>query len=147
MYPPGHVAVAALASGPGRPFLAVVLGALLPDLIDKPLWLLGLVSGTRGVGHAVLTWVVVAAVAWGVQVLRPVAVGGVSHLLADLVDDLLGGVFHTGVVLTGWPLWPMHADQLRVGWTAAPVACSPLWHAAEAVVVAVALWAVARHRA
>ena len=83
MYPPGHVAVAWLTasvtgSERGWRMLFVVLGALLPDLIDKALWVSGLVPGTRGVGHSLLLWCALGLLAlWG-GTPRLVAVGGVG---------------------------------------------------------------------
>jgi LexA-binding, inner membrane-associated putative hydrolase len=82
----------------------LVLGGLLPDLIDKPLYYslviathkrgeaLGLISGTRTFGHTGLflllfvgLWAwrrspALAAIAWGIA----------SHLLLDNIGDLFG---------------------------------------------------------
>ena len=147
MYPPGHVAVAWLTasvtgSERGWRMLFVVLGALLPDLIDKALWVSGLVPGTRGVGHSLLLWCALGLLAlWG-GTPRLVAVGGWSHLVADVLDDALCGVFSTGTVITGWLAWPMPAAQVWLGWSSAPV---PYWgarFAAEVVVVCVVLVSV-----
>jgi hypothetical protein len=115
--------------------LPVLVGAVLPDLIDKGLLAGGLVVGSRGVGHSLLLWAVVAALAWPVVRLRGVTLGGISHLLADCVDDLLAGVFHSGTLLTAWPLWPLPPARVWVGWPSAPLPCSPCWHAVEIVAV------------
>lgn len=83
---------------------ALLLGTLLPDLVDKPLYYgmvwatgrhgaeLGLISGSRTVGHTLLAMVTLAAA--GRLLRRPalvaVALGMVTHLLLDGAGDLLG---------------------------------------------------------
>ncbi|HZP64943.1 MAG TPA: metal-dependent hydrolase [Rudaea sp.] len=88
----------------GLPLRWLVLGGLLPDLIDKPLYYslvfatgkrgteLGLISGTRTFGHTGLFLLLfvglwawrrspsLAAIAWGIA----------SHLLLDNIGDLFG---------------------------------------------------------
>jgi len=78
---------------------AFFVGALLPDLIDKPLyygwsWLTGkhgadagLISGTHLFGHTGLFLLVVTATAvvTGSRPLRALAIGVVTHLVLDFV--------------------------------------------------------------
>src|SRR5216683_3336115 len=107
MFPLGHVGIglrlipARLRSRMRWGWLA--LGCVLPDLIDKPLWLaargiagdplqLGLASGTRLFGHTLL---LVAALAIAGRSLRSVtlqalSLGALTHLLLDLAGDLVG---------------------------------------------------------
>jgi hypothetical protein len=81
----------------------LILGTLLPDLIDKPLYYgmklvtgrdgedLGLISGTRTVGHsalfALLLWVSFRALRWRAEGLALLA-GMATHWLLDLGGDL-----------------------------------------------------------
>jgi hypothetical protein len=79
----------------------LLLGTLLPDLIDKPLYYalvfatgrrgaeLGLISGTRTFGHTLL----LVAVLWLLlprRVGRPLAIGMATHLALDELGDVLG---------------------------------------------------------
>ena len=79
----------------------ILLGAILPDLIDKPLYYalsfitgrsgaaVGLISGTRNFGHAAITTVLLGGVAsWRrSRMLAAVSLGMASHLLLDNVGD------------------------------------------------------------
>jgi hypothetical protein len=82
----------------------LLLGTLLPDLIDKPLYYalslatgrhgreLGLISGTRTFGHTLL----LIAPLWLLLPRRagtPLALGMLTHLGLDELGDLLGIVF------------------------------------------------------
>jgi hypothetical protein len=86
----------------------LLFGALLPDLVDKPLYYalvlatgrraaeLGLISGTRTLGHTLLF----AIALWAVLPRRigwPLALGIATHLLLDEMGDLVGFAF-PGVV-------------------------------------------------
>ena len=98
----GHVGI---GSWIARPLMRpgdlrwLVLGTLLPDLIDKPLYYglvlatgrraadLGLLSGTRTIGHtalfALLVWLL-----WRGHRGAAVALGMATHLLLDLGNDV-----------------------------------------------------------
>ncbi|AFZ72222.1 metal-dependent hydrolase [Natronobacterium gregoryi] len=121
MYPWGHLAVAYLlyslyARGRFRrpprpaPVLAVVAGSQLADLIDKPLWLLGVFPTGRDLGHSLLFAVGVIVVVYAVAVLlervetaTAFVVAHLSHLLADIPPRfLLGYPFGTEFLL--WPI-------------------------------------------
>lgn len=93
--------------------VAVVLGALFPDLVDKPLaWVVGVLPGGRSLAHSLLVAVPVVllvglasrrerATAVGVAF----AVGYLSHLPLDvLASGVLGDGFDLGFLL--WPLTP-----------------------------------------
>lgn len=58
---------------------------LLPDLIDKPLWMLGVISDGRFIGHTLLiTFLVAVAFSFKKRVYGLFALcGGISHLLLD----------------------------------------------------------------
>src|SRR5690606_40262828 len=88
------------------PRAAVALGALLPDLIDKPRLWGGLTPYGRTVGHGLLFWGAALAL-WLLSSRRrgtsaALLVGGFSHLLADLADDLVEGLERTGHVFSAW---------------------------------------------
>ena len=93
MYLLGHLGVglgiAWLLSAKGRTsvdYRLVLFGAILPDLIDKPLGLL-LGLDTRLWGHTLVFLACVLAVSMlpSVRVLLSVALGLASHLLADRI--------------------------------------------------------------
>src|SRR5262245_37964080 len=82
----------------------LLLGTLLPDLIDQPLYYalslatgrhgreLGLISGTRTFGHTLL----LVAALWLLLPRRagtPLALGMITHLVLDELGDLLGIYF------------------------------------------------------
>ena len=89
---PTHLLVAALlgrASSLSTPWL--VVGAAAPDVIDKPLGMLGVVELYHSLGHSVLLIVIVAPLALSSATGFGVAVGWASHLVADAVHVLVNG--------------------------------------------------------
>jgi len=85
------------------PRAAVFLGCVLPDLIDKPLYYglvlatgkraaeLGLISGSRTLGHTgIFLLLLLALAAWRRSpALLAVALGVVTHLFLDELGDLV----------------------------------------------------------
>jgi hypothetical protein len=70
-----------------RPETAVTAFAfLLPDLVDKPLWVLGVISDGRYIGHTLLlTFLVAFVFSLKKRVYGLFAIcGGISHLLLDI---------------------------------------------------------------
>ena len=123
MWPWGHLAVAYLAARSerslrggtlaGSAVLALAVGALAPDLVDKPLaWTLPVLPSGRSLAHSLFA---AGAVALGVTALergsrlRHVGtwfVGGyLSHVLADTIPGLLAGELEA-VFFLNWPLGP-----------------------------------------
>jgi hypothetical protein len=118
----GHLGIGKkIAARPYRRFSAVekrafFLGALLPDLIDKPLfyipfWLTGrrgadagILSGTHLFAHTALFLLVLAAAARLARslALRAVAIGVATHFVLDCVGLSMG----FGTLL--WPLFGWH---------------------------------------
>jgi hypothetical protein len=95
----------------------MALGCLLPDLLDKPLWLaaprlfaghpdaLAILAGTRLFGHTLLLVGLLTLIARALRLerLRAVGLGALTHLLIDLVGDLVSGGPQSW---QGWLLWP-----------------------------------------
>jgi hypothetical protein len=124
MLPFGHVAFSLLGLHLLRPHAAlraraaVAVGALVPDLIDKPLDWLGVVDGTRTMGHSVWLWMaMLGGAAWlrrGGDTTRGgwllwTGLGVVGHTICDLTADLETGLLYTGrwfALWMGWPLVP-----------------------------------------
>jgi hypothetical protein len=86
--PLGHLALAVLAARiagyRGRAAAVLLVGAFLPDLVDKPLGALGLVPSFHTVGHSVFVLAAVGAVCIATGRGRPLALGWLSHLFGDL---------------------------------------------------------------
>ncbi|MFC7027298.1 metal-dependent hydrolase [Halomicroarcula sp. GCM10025324] len=102
---PTHLAVAALLGRWSRFSSAwLVAGAALPDLVDKPLGMLGVFDLFQTVGHSALTLAVLAVpLARHSRAGRALVVGWVSHLLLDAVHMVVNGrPEHT--VFLAWPL-------------------------------------------
>jgi hypothetical protein len=105
MYPLAHLGIGSLIARPVStklPFRWLLLGTLLPDLIDKPIYFaLGLIEhfstggwvfGKRGFAHTALFLLLLVAVAvfkrsasW-----LACAIGTATHLLLDIVSKLFG---------------------------------------------------------
>ncbi|MFC6758162.1 MULTISPECIES: metal-dependent hydrolase [Haloarcula] len=96
-----------------RETVLVAFGALLPDLIDKPLaWQFGLLEGGRTLGHSIFTAVPLAVAAVVVAVCRgrprlglAFAAGYLLHLPGDIVPAYLA----TGDLQLDTLLWPLTA--------------------------------------
>ena len=85
MTPIGHIGIALPAGYVLRLSLPLVfLGAILPDLIDKPLYALG-IGGGRYIAHTLLFAFVVAGLfsLWKKKYGLSVLVGMISHLFLD----------------------------------------------------------------
>lgn len=93
----GHVGIGTRMLGPLRkrlPPWPLVLGCLLPDLIDKPLYYAAhLFPGTRSIGHSglfLLALLLAAALARR-PALWAVCAGVATHLLLDVGGELIAG--------------------------------------------------------
>ena len=159
MYPPVHPAVAYLlysgltrttrgeAPG-GLPTLALVVGAILPDLIDQPLALIFDLPTTRTLAHSLLVAVPVsAAVILAVRrssvqdaVGSAFAVGYLSHQPADAIWPIVVGDYHE----LGFLLWPITHSPPYTGRkslaTVGDVTVTTLWIELVLFVAALALW-------
>ena len=118
MTPAGHVAFAWLAadartSDRTLPLVAAA-GALLPDLLDKSLKFAGVYPWGRTIGHSVVVWLLLAGfVVLTATTVRParwapwLVFGGFSHLVADLVNDVVAAFQWHEYVFAAWWGWPI----------------------------------------
>jgi hypothetical protein len=107
MFVLGHMGVGGTMASPLARRLdwrLVLLGTLLPDLVDKPLYYglslatgregaaLGLICGTRTVGHTALLVLLLASVAGLARspALRALALGMFTHTPVDILAGLFG---------------------------------------------------------
>jgi hypothetical protein len=126
MFPLGHIGIGQQlipARLRGRlSFRWLALGCVLPDLIDKPLWLvhdaklfaghLSFLHGTRMMGHALL---LVAALALAARLFRSrglgaVALGALTHAAIDLAGDLAST---PRTSWKAWLLWPFFGFRFQ----------------------------------
>lgn len=160
MHVSGHIAVGQLLAWPpgevfdGRRSFAIILGALMPDVIDKTLRLIDVFPWGRTVGHSVFFWILVALIAALASergrgtALTAFALGGLSHIIADFADDLVGGLHYTGYVVSAWFTWPyFNPDLYPIQTTPVLVehACLGLYTVIEAFVVALVVLRVSNH--
>lgn len=120
------------------PLSAVLLGTLLPDLLDKPLYYLfgsvsGLICGTRTFGHTGLFLLAICLVTFLARsrTLAALALGVASHALLDNLSDRLlfldagsGTGSGTGAEpLSAWTalVWPW------MGWKFSPLIRKSFW--------------------
>lgn len=156
---PGHLAAAYFLARRGAPLrlrvlAPVSLGALLPDLIDKPMMWIGSTPYGRTVGHSLLLWGVAGvalALLLGVRARRVTAgyvlLGGFSHLVVDLLDDVAEGLERSGYAFSAWMGWPVTNPDMA--YVRVPHWLEPMRHAVTALelaTVAACLWHVLRHR-
>lgn len=126
MFPLGHLGIGRQLIPPKlRQKLSwhwLALGCLLPDLIDKPLWLaqrdgllgaqLSFLQGTRMIGHTLL---LILALALAARLFRfgavaAVALGALTHALLDLAGGLASTPRTDWKV---WLLWPAYGVQFE----------------------------------
>jgi hypothetical protein len=100
------------------PLKPLLLGTLLPDFIDKPLYYglswatgkrgaaLGIVAGTRSFGHTVLLTGLLFALAASrkSRALKALALGMATHLLLDMFTDLSLRRADFSLRAFAWPL-------------------------------------------
>ena len=101
---PTHLLVAGLLARRIRLSVGwAVIGAALPDLVDKPLASLGVVDLFHTVGHSALLAVVVLPVAFVSRAGLAAAVGWASHLFLDAFHVIANGRAGDALFLV-WPL-------------------------------------------
>ena len=118
----------------------LLAGAVLPDLIDKPLASLGVVELYHSIGHTALLAPLAVLAGRSDDRARAVAVGWAAHLAADAVQIALNGRWLDLLFLV-WPLavpedpfnLPPVAFARQYLWTPAFVLELVVWLAAVAV--------------
>jgi hypothetical protein len=141
--PLGHLALGVLAARlcghRGRAAAPVLVGAVLPDLLDKPLGVLGVVPSYHTVGHSLLVLVAAAALVGRGDRGRPLLLGWASHLAGDLPLAVPAYLDHY--------VWPVLAPPAPptgpvrgyvIGYATSPAA------AVELGLLGLALWLAAR---
>jgi hypothetical protein len=144
----------------------MVLGSLLPDLLDKALKLAHVYPWGRTVGHSAILWAVMPTLTllligrwvwtrratWrsaplppAIAILVGICLGGGLHMAGDLLADVERGWVFRGVAVSWWFGWPwMNPDQVIF-------ACGPARHlpslpsVLEVLVVAWTAGRVLRH--
>lgn len=103
--------------------LPVIVGALIPDVVDKTLKIAHIYPWGRTVCHSayVLTLFALVALLIKRQWFIWFVAGWVSHLFVDLTDDVICGVQATGYVFATWYAWPYYNPDLY------PVIVTPIY--------------------
>jgi len=145
LYPTHPVAGYLLAAVFRLPVVPVVLGAALPDLVDKPLRLLGVTDKYHTVAHSAFALVVPLALAARGRAWLAVAVGWASHLTLDAAQMVINGRPDD----TRFLLWPVveHGSQVQLP----PVEFAAFYVGTRASAVELLIWvgalaALARRR-
>ena len=129
----GHVGFGRTLIGPLRralPVIPFVVGALLPDVIDKPLYyshVSGFVTCTRTFAHTGLFVAALGVVAWVTRSPGWLAmtVGAATHPLLDTAMDMFGRPPSSALIALTWPFlhtrfyvrdFASPLDQLRQTW-------------------------------
>lgn len=131
MWPWGHLAVGYLLYATyrrywidrvpdGWPVVALAVGAIAPDLVDKPLtYSIGILPAGRSLAHSMLVVVVVVfACIWtarrmGVEEVGVAfAIGYASHPFADGLEPVVQGDW-PALAFLAWPLVPSPPDDVR----------------------------------
>lgn len=81
----------------------LVAGAALPDVVDKPLGMVGVTALFHSVGHSLLFAVVLAPLALWSRTGLAVATGWLSHLLLDAAHVVVNGR-PTDALFLFWPV-------------------------------------------
>lgn len=114
--------------------LPVVIGAAIPDLLDKPLGMAGVVGSYQTVAHSgVVLFVPLALVLWDRRWLA-VVVGWASHLALDAAHMILNGRPDDGLFL----LWPLvdHDSAVQLP----PLEFATFYIGSRSVVVELGIW-------
>jgi hypothetical protein len=89
---PTHLAAAGLLGQSRRlPTAWLVVGAAVPDLLDKPLALVGVVDLYHSVGHSVVLLLIAAPLALSSRLGLATAVGWGSHIALDALKAVVNG--------------------------------------------------------
>ncbi|MFW6000406.1 MAG: hydrolase [Halorubrum sp.] len=141
-----HLVIGALVARNRFPVAWVVAGAALPDLVDKPLAMVGLVPTYHSVAHSALFALLLGAgwlaarrygAATAPGAVAAVAVGWATHLVADAAQISINGRPENTVFL----LWPLVRRWDSIGLGPGAFALQYLW--TPSFYVEVAIWLLA----
>lgn len=131
----------------GGPVIVAVFAAILPDMIDRSLWLIGVTSVGRTIAHSLLGAIVLVG---GMVILARAyhrsdlgvafAIGYFSHILADIPWHILAGDYHElGFLL--WPVTEMPAySGVKVVANIGSVEITTLWLEGGLFLLGVLVW-------
>ena len=139
LFPTHLVAAVLLSRGSGASTLSplwLVVGASLPDVIDKPLATVGLVDVFHSVGHSAFLLVVAVPLARYSATGLAVGLGWASHLCLDALHIVINGRPDDALFL----LWPvvLPADPLGLP----PVAFARYYLGSPSFYLELVLWFV-----
>jgi len=134
LFPTHVIAGYVLGYGLRLPAIPAALGAALPDLIDKPLAMLGVVGIHHSIGHSALTLLALLPVALLGRGWLAAWIGWASHLVLDVVHVAVNGRPEDAVFV----LWPVVVRESSLGlgplefffhylWTPAFFLELPIW--------------------
>ena len=134
LFPTHVVAGYVLGHGLRLPPVPVAIGAALPDLIDKPLAILGVVGIYHSVGHSALVLLALLPFVRLGRAWLAAWLGWASHLALDVVHMVVNGRPEDAVFL----LWPVVVRESSLGlgpidfffhylWTPAFFLEIPIW--------------------
>ena len=102
-----------------------LVGSITPDVIDKSLEAMQLTAYSRALGHSFL-FVALLLVGWALLrhfdrgAARPFGwwtAGIVSHIVADLANDVFRSFEGRSNLFAGWPFWPItDRSQLQLSY-------------------------------
>ena len=103
LFPTHLLAAGLIGHGSRLPSVWLVVGASIPDVVDKPLGLLGVADLYHSVGHTALVAPLFVLLALSSRTGLAVAIGWNSHLVLDALHVVLNGRPGDALFL-GWPL-------------------------------------------
>lgn len=93
------------------PTAALLIGSLFPDLIDKPLTFVGVLSYGRSFAHSLFTMVTVTAlILYAIRRSEQQVIGYAfilgyfSHILVDMYGEVTGGATYIDTAFLLWPV-------------------------------------------
>jgi hypothetical protein len=164
VFPLGHVGIGThlvpRALRERLPWRWLALGCLLPDLIDKPIWIVAQWLGAQSAhfdtarlfGHTAFLGigVAIAALVLRTRHLVALAYGIPTHLVLDILTDK--GVGGGWGVWKRWLFWPFGIPDLDILMVASPLQefsseiQSPIYLAGEVIGGALLIWDAVRKR-
>ncbi len=130
-----------------EPTVVAVFSAALPDLIDQPLWLVGITPVGRTVAHSLFGAILIVGTVGFLARQRgrldlavAFAIGYGSHIIADVPWHVLAGDYHE----LGFLLWPVTEmppySGVKVVGTVGGVEITTLWFEAIILIFGVLVW-------